>query len=55
MTADYEHIEQYADAVKECANQAIDTVKELAPQHVDDIKASLNQFAANVNLPFSLT
>ena len=55
MTTDYEHIEQYAGTVKEYASQAIENVKEFAPQHVDDIKASLNQFATNVNLPFSLT
>ena len=55
MTTDFENIDQYAASVKDCAAQAIDAAKEFAPEHVDDIKASLNQFAANVNLPFSLT
>lgn len=54
MTTDFENIDQYAATVKECANQAIDAAREYAPAHVEDVKASLNQFAQNVNLPFSL-
>ena len=55
MTTDFENIDQYVATVKDCAAQTIDAAKEFAPEHVEDIKASLNQFAANVNLPFSLT
>ena len=55
MNTDFEHIEQYAASVKECASQAIDSAREFAPEHVEDVRVSLNQFAQNVNLPFSLT
>ena len=54
MNTDFEHIDQYVASVKECASQAINSAREFAPDHVEDVKASLNKFAQNVNLPFSL-
>ena len=49
-----EHVDELADKAQEMANKTVDLAKEVVPDQVGNIVASINNFAAVNNLPFSL-